>query len=99
MKKENYEYPLDLTWSADTIVNVINLYTAVEEAYEVGIKSQAFLQLYRQFQQLVPMKMQQRQLLADFAAVSGYDAYQVFKCAQNNPMSQIKLELDNNDRH
>lgn len=75
----NYSYPLDETWSQDEIVKVIALYNAVEKAYESSIKSDDFLQKYRSFQQVVPMKMEQKKLDKEFEFESGYSIYQVFK--------------------
>lgn len=80
--QENYSYPLNSDWNQDDIVKVIALYNAVETAYEHGIKREDFLQKYRAFQQVVPMKMEQKQLDKDFEFESGYSIYQVFKQSQ-----------------
>ncbi|GAQ01349.1 hypothetical protein NBRC111452_1154 [Companilactobacillus farciminis] len=42
--QDNYSYPLDETWSQEDIVTVIDLYNAVEKAYESGVKRDEFLQ-------------------------------------------------------
>lgn len=91
----NYSYPLDETWSQDEIVKVIALYNAVEKAYESSIKSDEFLQKYRSFQQVVPMKMEQKKLDKEFEFESGYSIYQVFKkCRTVKKGEKVRIHND-----
>lgn len=90
--RENYSYPLEPEWSNDDIVKVIDLYNAVEAAYEKGIKRETFLQKYRSFCEVVPMKMDQRRLDKEFELESGYSIYKVFKQSQTTP-SNDKVRL------
>lgn len=92
--RDNYSYPLDPEWSDDEIVQVIDLYNAVEKAYENGISRETFMQKYRTFCQVVPMKMDQRNLDKQFQQESGYSIYQVFKQCQSTP-SDGKVRLHN----
>ncbi|HIY93752.1 UPF0223 family protein [Companilactobacillus sp. HBUAS56275] len=93
----NYSYPLDETWSQDDIVKVIALYNAVEKAYESSIKSDEFLQKYRAFQQVVPMKMEQKKLDKEFELESGYSIYQVFKMSRAAKKGE-KVRIHNDSR-
>ncbi|WP_334332638.1 MULTISPECIES: UPF0223 family protein [unclassified Companilactobacillus] len=77
--QSNYSYPLNEDWSQEEMVQVIDLYNAVELAYESSIKREVFLEKYRAFQQVVPMKMEQKRLDKEFELQSGYSIYQVFK--------------------
>lgn len=81
-----------MEWSDDDIVQVIALYNAVESAYETGIQKETFMQKYRAFCQIVPMKMEQRRLDKEFHEESGYSIYQVFKQSQSTP-SNGKVRL------
>lgn len=91
----NYSYPLDETWSQDEIVKVIALYNAAEKAYESSIKSDEFLQKYRSFQQVVPMKMEQKKLDKEFEFESGYSIYQVFKkCRTAKKGEKVRIHND-----
>lgn len=95
--QENYSYPLNPNWTQDDIVKVIELYNAVETAYEHGIKREDFLQKYRSFQQVVPMKMDQKQLDKDFEFESGYSIYQVFKqCQKTSGNGKVRIYNGNN---
>lgn len=96
--QENYSYPLNSDWNQDEIVKVIALYNAVEAAYERGIKREDFLQKYRTFQQVVPMKMEQKQLDKDFELESGYSIYQVFKqCQKTQNNGKVRIYDGNNN--
>lgn len=77
--QDNYSYPLDTDWTKEDMVKVVSLYNAAEKAYESSIKSDEFLQKYRAFQEVVPMKMEQKRLDKEFELQSGYSIYQVFK--------------------
>ncbi|WP_125762600.1 UPF0223 family protein [Companilactobacillus hulinensis] len=95
--QDNYSYPLNPDWTQDEIVDVIALYNAVETAYEHGIKREEFLQKYRSFQQVVPMKMEQKQLDKDFEFESGYSIYQVFKQSQKTSSNgKVRIYNGNN---
>ena len=45
----DYQYPLDLDWSTDEMVIVMNLWDRLEQAYEKGIPAAEFLEAYQQF--------------------------------------------------
>jgi len=93
--QDNYSYPLEENWSQQEIVKVIDLYNAVEKAYESGVKSDEFLQKYRAFQQVVPMKMEQKRLGKEFELESGYSIYQVFKKCQQVKNGKVRIQNDN----
>ncbi|MQS74920.1 UPF0223 family protein [Companilactobacillus halodurans] len=95
--RSNYSYPLDSSWSQEEIVTVIDLYNAVEKAYESGIAKDEFLQKYRLFQQVVPMKMDQKNLDKEFEVQSGYSIYQVFK-ASRRVKNDGKVRVSNENR-
>lgn len=95
--QENYIYPLDEAWTQADIVTVIALYNAVEKAYESGVPRDEFLQKYRSFQQVVPMKMEQKRLDKEFELESGYSIYQVFKQSQQ-AKSNEKVRVRNASR-
>lgn len=78
----NYEYPIDSDWSTDEIVKVIELLTAVEQAYEGGIELKQFQAKYRSFKEVVTSKSGEKQLDKSFNAESGYSIYQVVKTMQ-----------------
>lgn len=74
-----YDYPLDLTWTTQEIIDVISLYTAVEKAYEEGISKEEFMKAYRLFTSIVDSKSEQKKIDAEFEKVSTYSIYKVFQ--------------------
>lgn len=90
---DNYSYPLMDSWSQSEIISVITFFQSVEEAYEKkdGVNRQQFMDLYRQYTQIVPSKMEQKQLEREFKKSSFYDTYQVFKKAKETKNSRVVM--------
>ena len=69
--KENYNYPLDLSWSTTEMTEVLSFFNQVEK--------EVFLESYNAFKKIVPSKMQEKQLGRDFELSSGYSLYHAVK--------------------
>ncbi|NEW63271.1 hypothetical protein GMA11_07670 [Granulicatella sp. zg-ZJ] len=82
---QQYEYPIDYTWTQQEMTTVITLFNAVESAYEKGVDTQVFLKAYQAFKQVVPSKSEEKQLGNTFEKRSGYSLYKVWKKAQETP--------------
>lgn len=91
----NYTYPLDYSWSHEEMTIVINLFTIVEKAYEMGITALEFEEKYRAFKKVVPSIGQERQLAKEFEQLSGYSLYRVQKEIKSSSKKMIKVELNN----
>lgn len=52
----NYHYPLDDTWSKQEVIDVVNFFSLVEQAYEKQVKRDDFLAAYQKFKQVVDRK-------------------------------------------
>ncbi|GAB2024014.1 UPF0223 family protein [Lactovum odontotermitis] len=72
---ENYQYPLDLSWSAEEMATVIAFFNQVENFYESRANPEKFAAAYREFKKVVPSKGQEKQLEREFEQVSGYSSY------------------------
>jgi uncharacterized protein YktA (UPF0223 family) len=77
-----YQYPMDITWSTDEIVDVIKFFEAVEKAYESKIKKEDFMHTYRRFKEIVPGKADEKNYTDEFHESSGYSAYLAVKKAK-----------------
>ncbi|MCO0598379.1 UPF0223 family protein [Peribacillus butanolivorans] len=75
----DYQYPMDLDWSTEEIVDVIKFFEAVEKAYESKIQKEAFMKAYRRFKEIVPGKADEKKYTDEFESVSDYSAYLVIK--------------------
>ncbi len=85
-----YDYPLDYTWSVEEITDVINLYVAVEQAYEQGIDSAKLMDCYRKYTAIVDSLMAQKQYDKEFEAASGYSIYRTIEKAKEATF--VKME-------
>lgn len=97
MNSQNYSYPLDPSWTTKEMEQVIAMFRAVEDAYEVGIDRSKVLDCYRTFKQVVPSKAEEKQLGLEFEKSSGYVLYQVVKAAQESSDKKIKMVGREND--
>lgn len=89
---QNYEYPIELDWTYDEMDQVIQLWRAVELAYETGINREEFLTRYRGFKEIVPAKGEEKHYAREFEKLSGYSLYHAVKAARDSDKPKIKLE-------
>lgn len=74
-----YQYPLEPDWTTEEIIDVINFFEYVEQAYEKGIDRDNFLEKYRRFKEIVPSKAQEKKICGEFEEQSGYSTYRTVK--------------------
>lgn len=89
--EKNYEYPIDLDWSREDMINVVELWRQVELAYEKGIDREEFLKQYRLFKQVIPSKGEEKRWSKQFEDSSGYSLYRVVKAAKESEQKKIQL--------
>lgn len=58
-----YEYPIDLDWSNEEMISVINFFNHVEKYYESGVTAGDFMGAYKRFKEIVPAKAEEKQIL------------------------------------
>lgn len=90
--KSDYQYPLDLEWSIDEMVIVTDFYSAVEQAYETGVKAEKLMELYKNFKQVVRSIGEEKRLGREFEAVSSYSIYRVVQSAKEVKKGQLKMK-------
>ncbi|TDM03892.1 UPF0223 family protein [Macrococcus carouselicus] len=74
-----YSYPLDLSWTPDEMVAVVDFLAAVEQSYESRIDITELKEKYDRFKKVCPGKAQENNIYKDFRKASGYDGYPVVK--------------------
>lgn len=90
--KENYQYPLDYSWSQEEIIKVMDLFNGVEKVYEKGLEKEKFQKIYAAFKQVIPSIGEEKRLDKAFFAESGYSIYQVVKKMKTTNGKIIKME-------
>lgn len=80
-----YQYPLDLDWSNDEMVEVIKFFNQIENYYEKSIIGTELMEQYKKFKQIVPSKAEEKQIFKEFEEKSGYNSYKVIQEVKKYP--------------
>ena len=80
-----YQYPLDLDWSNEEMVDVIKFFNQIENYYEKSIIGTELMKQYKKFKQIVPSKAEEKQIFKEFEEKSGYNSYKVIQEDKKNP--------------
>jgi len=84
-----YQYPLDLDWTNDEMMDVIHFFNKIENYYESSVKAEEVKKAYKSFKQIVPGKAEEKQLFKEFEKSSGYNSYKVVQEVNKNPDQQV----------
>ncbi|RPF56137.1 UPF0223 family protein [Aquisalibacillus elongatus] len=77
-----YHYPIDPDWSTEEVINVVEFFQLVEQAYEKDVRADQVLDQYKLLKQVVPSKAEEKTLFKDFEKQSGYVPYKVVQAAK-----------------
>ncbi|MBO1087404.1 MULTISPECIES: UPF0223 family protein [Enterococcus] len=86
-----YQYPLDLDWTTEEMVIVMNMWEALEKANEQGINNQEFLTTYQQFKTVIKSIGEEKRLGREFEKASGYSLYRTVQEAKKNTNKMLKM--------
>ncbi|BAO06740.1 MULTISPECIES: UPF0223 family protein [Enterococcus] len=86
-----YQYPLDLDWTTEEMVIVMNMWEALEKANEQGINNQEFLSTYQQFKTVIKSIGEEKRLGREFEKASGYSLYRTIQEAKKNTNKMLKM--------
>lgn len=86
-----YQYPLDLDWTTEEMVIVMNMWEALEKANEKGINNQEFLSTYQQFKTVIKSIGEEKRLGREFEKASGYSLYRTIQEAKKNTNKMLKM--------
>jgi len=77
-----YQYPIDIDWTTEEIVEVVKFFECIETAYEKGIEKDVLMEQYKLFKKIVPGKAQEKNVCDEFEENSGYSTYRTIKKAK-----------------
>lgn len=80
-----YQYPLDLDWSNEEMVDVIKFFNQIENYYEKSIIGTELMEQYKKFKQIVPGKAEEKQIFKEFEEKSDYNSYKVIQEVKKHP--------------
>ncbi|AYW48704.1 hypothetical protein C7K38_10135 [Tetragenococcus osmophilus] len=89
---QDYQYPLDMEWTKEEIILVVNLWQALEDSYEKGISAEKFLEAYQGFKTVVQSIGEERKLGREFEKLSGYSLYKTVQQAKAHPDQKLKMK-------
>ncbi|WP_313801475.1 UPF0223 family protein [Cytobacillus sp.] len=88
-----YQYPIEADWTTDEVIDVIQYFQKVEEAYSKGVDRDLFLEAYRRFKEIVPGKAQERKICDEFEEVSGFSSYRTVNAVKETESGKkIKMK-------
>ena len=87
-----YQYPLNLDWTTEEMVLVMNMWDALEQVYETGLPAEKFLQTHQAFKTVVRSIGEERRLGREFEELSGYSLYRTLQAAKENPAGKLKMK-------
>nr|WP_263313708.1 UPF0223 family protein [Mammaliicoccus sp. Marseille-Q6498] len=79
-----YSYPIDVDWSQEEIVQVVEFFNHIESAYETSVKKSEFERSYKNFKKIVPGKSDENNIYKEFKEASGYDGYKAVKALKDS---------------
>ncbi|TMN23448.1 UPF0223 family protein [Lentibacillus cibarius] len=88
----NYHYPLDDSWSKQEVIDVVNFFALVEQAYEKQVQREDVLAAYHRFKRIVPSKSEEKTYFREFERASGYACFPVVKKARNSDEKNIRMK-------
>ncbi|BGE82727.1 Putative cytosolic protein [Staphylococcus petrasii] len=83
-----YQYPLDLDWTNEEMVDVIAFFNKIENYYEQSVNGEDLMAHYKRFKEIVPGKAEEKTLFKEFEDKSGYNSYKAVQDVKNNPDQQ-----------
>lgn len=90
--KTDYQYPLDTDWTTDEMVKVVDLWSALEQAYEKGISPKEFLTRYQAFKTVVTTISEEKRMGNQFEKLTGYSLYRTVKQATEQEKGKLLMK-------
>lgn len=87
-----YQYPLDLDWTTEEMVVVMNMWEALEKANEQGITVNEFMETYGKFKKVVKSIGEEKRLGKEFEKASGYSLYRTVQEAKKVENGRLKMK-------
>lgn len=88
----DYSYPLDNDWTTEEMLIVVELWAALENAYEGGVETEVFMEKYRDFKTVVKSIGEEKRLGKEFEKVSGYSLYRTLQQAKQQSQKILRME-------
>ncbi|HHU19953.1 MAG TPA: UPF0223 family protein [Bacilli bacterium] len=88
----NYHYPIDLSWSTEETIVVVEFLALIEKAYQGSVARQALLDQYQEFKKVIPSKSEEKTIGNAFEKTSGFSLYRTIQKARNEETKRISMK-------
>ncbi len=75
----DYSYPIDVDWTTEEVIDVVQFFETVESAFDKGVSAGVLKEHYNKFKKIVPSKAEEKTIFREFKDSSGMEAYQAVK--------------------
>lgn len=89
---KDYQYPIDIDWTTEEMIIVVEMWTVLEQAYEKGVETQVFLETYKKFKQVIRSIGEEKKLGREFEELSGYTLYRAVQEAKGTKQKRFKMK-------
>lgn len=89
---KDYQYPIDIDWTTEEMIIVVEMWTVLEQAYEKGVETQVFLETYKKFKQVIRSIGEEKKLGREFEELSGYSLYRAVQEAKGTKQKRFKMK-------
>lgn len=87
-----YSYPIEETWTAEEITDVVLFFSMIEQAYESSVDRDDLLVAYRKFKTIVPAKNEEGAYFSEFERSSTYSSYHVIQKARKIKQGRVSMK-------
>ncbi len=91
VKMNNYSYPIDVAWTTNETIAVVEFLQKIESAYEKGIAVEDLQSAYKEFKKVVKSIGEEKRLGADFEKESGYSIYRTIQEMKSTTRKIVKM--------
>ncbi|NJP39197.1 UPF0223 family protein [Alkalicoccus luteus] len=75
-------FPISQNWSTEEVIDVVQFFEVVHQAYMKGASREEIMSAYRAFQQVVPSKSEEKQHFKEYEKQSGEIPFYVVRNAK-----------------
>ncbi|WP_096435588.1 UPF0223 family protein [Alteribacter populi] len=90
--KGEVNIPISVEWSKEEVVDVVNFFEAIDQAYNKGVDRDLLAALYKSYKKVVPSKAEEKQSFKEYEKQTGQSPYHVVKKAKDLEESIIKMK-------
>ncbi|MGY4689671.1 UPF0223 family protein [Salibacterium sp. K-3] len=80
--EEEYPMPMSLDWTKEEIIDVMEFFQTVEQAYDKPVPKETLVNKYRRFKEIVPSKAEEKRYFRDFDENAGVSCWKTVQQAQ-----------------